>query len=205
MNVIEPDEFQQNIENLLDNNKGFVDPDLILSLGYNLLLCAKPEEIIFHINEKRLPEDVISIYTYFKSIESFRRLIFEEKVFSSDQYDFRLQTLIGLLESAAVIKKINKIPLSESEIENRFERLEILHNASTAMENEQFNIYLSGVIIKNPHLISLRTYFVISIMTYFSLSSMKREEYRLLQGIQQDILNWRKLFSDQTNLMEELP
>lgn len=113
--------------------------------------------------------------------------------------------MIGLLESASLIKKINNLPLSEIEVENRLERLEILHKASTATDNAQFDDYLKDVILNNPRLIILlRTYFAISIMAYTALSSIKRGEYQLLQDIQRDILKWRKLFLNQIDLMEEL-
>lgn len=197
------DGYHEIIESILQSSDGPVDLDLISTLAVNITLCTRPEDAVFLFRDKGQPEDLISLYAYFKSVENFRDFNLKENMFSLDQHDYKLKTITGLLENSPVIHKVIDRPLSESDVSNRIDRLEILHNISNTMEAQQLNDFLFDVFIKNPYLLSLRTYYLISLTAWGVISSPKeRETYLFLIGLQQDLLNWRKNFSKEINLVE---
>ena len=191
------DEHQEVIEAIFRDNVGPIDSDIVLILAHHLMLCISPENLVFHLRDKRCPEDIISIYTYLRTIELSRMLFFEQKVYSADYADFRLKTILGVLSLSPVIQQVSQKHIDETEVDNMLERIEFYKKAELELSETEFSAYIQRAISSNVNLLSLQTYFLISVLTYQSLAQMKREEYMSLREIQQKILDWRIRFLKQ--------
>ncbi|MBL0344427.1 hypothetical protein [Candidatus Villigracilis affinis] len=66
------DEHQEVIEAIFRENVDPIDSDLVLILAHHFMLCSNVEYYVFHLRDKRPPEDFISVYAYLKNIEFFK-------------------------------------------------------------------------------------------------------------------------------------